>query len=349
MQSTNDFSPEARRRRAAAIRARFGSDVERALRPDGRPLTILKRVGLGLYQDGFIHAGNLAYLSIVSLFPFLILATAVTQLLGNSADGARTVATILQRLPPDIRSVLSAPIQEVLTLRTGPLLWAGAAVGLWTAASYIETIRDILRRAYGVKYSAPFYTYRLMSIGVILGAVVLLMIAFGATVAMASVHEVITRVIPASEGVGHMLGLYRLVPPLTLFLSFYLLFVALTPKRYRSLKCRKWPGALLVTSWWLATAWLLPKVIALFGGYGLTYGSLAGVVVTLLFFFIVGLGVVAGAELNAAIANPGSTALEGEEYSGPFRDELEVVAPAEDEAVSGAPVPAPPVNVKEQA
>jgi membrane protein len=55
--------------------------------------------------------------------------------------------------------------------------------------------------------------------------------------------------------------------------------------------------------------------------------------VALLFFFVIGLGVVTGAELNAALADAGDTALEGEVYEGPHRDELAVEPPAEDEVV----------------
>jgi membrane protein len=55
--------------------------------------------------------------------------------------------------------------------------------------------------------------------------------------------------------------------------------------------------------------------------------------VALLFFFVIGLGVVTGAELNAALADAGDTALEGEVYEGPHRDELAVERPAEDEVV----------------
>ena len=73
-----------------------------------------------------------------------------------------------------------------------------------------------------------------------------------------------------------------------------MLFLALTPARYRKPSCRKWPGALLVTVWWLATVELLPDAIGLFGGYDLTYGSLAGVMIALIFFFVIGLGVVIG-------------------------------------------------------
>ena len=71
-------------------------------------------------------------------------------------------------MPPDVAETLRGPVNEVLTVRTGPLLWFGGLVGLWTAASFIETIRDILRRAYGVKFCAPFWEYRLGSIALIL-------------------------------------------------------------------------------------------------------------------------------------------------------------------------------------
>jgi membrane protein len=54
--------------------------------------------------------------------------------------------------------------------------------------------------------------------------------------------------------------------------------------------------------WWYGVTMLLPPTLSLLGGYSRTYGSLAGVMITLIFFFLVGLGVVIGAELNAALA-----------------------------------------------
>jgi membrane protein len=333
MQDLSPQSPEARRKRLAAARAKFGQDVVDAIRPGSKPFEVVKRVAVGVYNDGFIHAGNLAYLALLALFPFLILAAAVAHLIGRNEDSQLAVATILSRLPADVASVLSAPIQEVLTVRTGPLLWFGAIVGLWTAASFIETIRDILRRAYGIQFSAPFWSYRLGSIGLIVGAVLLLMTAFGATVALASVQHYVVTNLPFSQGLGTRLGLYRLVPAATLFFTFYILFLALTPSRYRKIGFRKWPGALLVTAWWLVTVELLPSAIELLGGYSLTYGSLAGVMIALIFFFVIGLGVVMGAELNAALAETGGTALTGEIYSGPYSDELEVEEPEPGEDV----------------
>lgn len=327
MKDFSTQSPEARRKRLASMRAAFGPDVEQKLRPKETALVVVKRVLTGVWADGFIHAGNLAFLSILALFPFFILAAAVAHLFGQGQDAQLTVYNVLHRLPPDVAATLREPIMGVLQARTGPLLWFGAAVGLWTAASFIETIRDILRRAYGVKFCAPFWEYRLGSMILILGAVVLLMLAFALTVALSSIQHALLQWFPAATGLGTRLGIYRLIPALTMFVTFYGLFAALTPKRYRKRGCRKWPGALFITLWWLATVELLPDTLELAGGYSLTYGSLAGVMIALLFFFAVGLGVVIGAELNAALAESGATALKGEVYSGPYTDVLEVEEP----------------------
>jgi membrane protein len=315
------------------MRAAFGTQVEEKLKPRLTAIEVVKRIAIGVYNDGFIHAGNLAYLSIVALFPFFIVAAAVAHLLGQGEDAALTVTNILRRLPPDVASTLREPIAEVLTVRTGSLLWLGAIVGLWTAASFVETIRDILRRAYGVKYCAPFWEYRLGSILLILGAVLILMIAFAVSATLTLAHHLIIQWFPLAQDVASTLGLYRLVPAATLFCTFYVLFFALTPSRYRRPGCRKWPGALLITAWWLGTVELLPDVLGLFGGYTRTYGSLAGVMIALIFFFVVGLGVVIGAELNAALAEGGATALKGEVYAGPYSDELEVEEPQPGEDV----------------
>jgi membrane protein len=327
MREISPESPEARRRRLASMRAAFGTEVEEKLKPRLTAWEVIKRVAIGVYNDGFIHAGNLAYLAIVALFPFFIVAAAVAHLLGQSQDAMLAVSNILRRLPPQVASTLQEPINEVLTVRTGNLLWIGALVGLWTATSFIETIRDILRRCYGVKYYAPFWEYRLASILLILGAVLLLMVAFAASAALTLVHHYLVEWFPFAEGLGNTLGIYRLVPAATLFFTFYALFYALTPARYRKHGCRKWPGALFITAWWLATVEILPRALGLLGGYSLTYGSLAGVMIVLLFFFAVGLGVVIGAELNAALAEGGATALKGEVYTGPYTDELEVEDP----------------------
>ena len=150
---------------------------------------------------------------------------------------------------------------------------------------------------------------------------------------MSSIEALLIHLVPRFADVANSMMLYHIVPGIMLYATIYLVFVVLTPSRYRRIGCRKWPGALLVAVWWIATTTALPWVIGLAGGYSLTYGSLAGVMIALLFFFVIGLGVVTGAELNAALADSGAKALKGEIYSGPFQDQLEVEQPEPDEKV----------------
>src|SRR3982751_737692 len=115
MRDSSPESPESRRKRLASMRAAFGTEVEEKLKPRLTPWEVAKRVAVGVYNDGFIHAGNLAYLSIVALFPFFIVAAAVAHILGQGQDAALTVANVLRRLPPAVASTLREHVLEVLT------------------------------------------------------------------------------------------------------------------------------------------------------------------------------------------------------------------------------------------
>ena len=294
-------SPEARRKRLAKAKARLGT-IKGRFRRGSRPFEVIKRVAIGVYSDGFIHAGNLAFLALLSIFPFVIVAAAVARLFGATEEGMNAVNALLTTMPKDVAEVLQRPINDVLEARSGGLLWLGALIGLYSTGSFIETIRDIIRRAYGVTYSRPFWEYRLGSAGMIIAAVIVAMMAFALSVLLSSVQTFIVQRIPGADDLVGLLTLLQAAPALALFGSLYVLFYVLTPKRYRVGSCPKWPGAAFVTGWWVLTTAFLPTVLASLGGYDLTYGSLAGVTIALMFFFIIGLGLVIGAELNAALA-----------------------------------------------
>jgi membrane protein len=296
-------SPEARRKRLARAKGRMGK-IRRGMKPGAYPFEVAKRVAIGTYNDGFIHAGNLAFLALLTVFPFVIVAAAVARIFGQSEGGMQAVVALFQTMPPSVADVLRKPISDVLEARSGGLLWLGALVGLWTTGSFIETIRDILRRAYGVILGAPFWEYRLASIGLIVGSVMIMLLSFSASILLNSVMQFIERVVPQADDIAGLLALSRIVPALMLFGSLYLIFVSLTPRRYRGRRYRKWPGALVVAVWWIGTTTLLPIALSSLGSYDLTYGSLAGVIIALMFFYIIGLGVVVGAQLNAALAEP---------------------------------------------
>jgi membrane protein len=292
------LSPESRRQRMA-------DHIHRQLtrvRPGSHPFEIFKRVAVGTYSDGFIHAGNLAYLSLMTLFPFFIVAAAVASIFGRTQDGVQAVNAFLTTVPSGVADVVRQPINDVLAARSGPLLWLGALVGLWTVGSLIETIRDILRRAYGTKSTKPFWRYRLGAVGITLVSVVAVMFAFSLQVVITGIDQFLQQILPWADDAIALVASAKLVPMGIVCVALWSLFVSLTPTLYKDSRFPKWPGAVATSLWWYATTLLLPPTLSLLGGYDRTYGSLAGVMITLIFFFLVGLGVVIGAELNAALA-----------------------------------------------
>ena len=179
----------------------------------------MRRVVVGTYTDGFIHAGNLAYLALIALFPFFILLAAAFSLLGGSVGGEAAIEAVFSTMPPTVASALSGPIREVMTARTGIFLWLGALVALWTVGSLIETVRDILRRAYGTHFSKGFFHYRLLS--------------FSMQVLIVGIEQFVTRVLPEQFQSWGVVAISRGVSGAGLFLAIYMLFYSLTPSKYR--------------------------------------------------------------------------------------------------------------------
>jgi membrane protein len=299
-----DLSPESRRRSALRWHDGLQQRLAETVGPHSRIVTVLKRVWIGAYNDGSIHAGNLAYMAMLAVFPFFVTMTAIFTMLGEESQREASVATFLTALPPLVARVIEPVARDVVTARSGWLLWAGGLVGLWTVSSLIETIRDILRRAYGTKVTVSFWWHRLLSSAMIFAAVVALLFSLFAQVALTTAQEVITARFPRLDQWTDTLGTSQLVPALVIYLSIYLLFLSLTPEAYRGKAYPKWPGALLVTAWWVGVSIGLPDVLRRFFTYDLTYGALAGVMISLFFFWLIGLGMVVGAELNAALAEP---------------------------------------------
>lgn len=286
------------------------SRIKRRMTPGARFMEVTKRTVAGTWADGTIHAGNLAYLSILTIFPFFILGAAIFSAIGEESERAATINTILLALPPVVGEVIGPVARDVISARTGWFLWVGGAVGLWTVSGLVETIRDILRRAYGTHPKLAFWRYRLLSFGVIIGAICLLVISLIAQVMIGAAQQVISSYFPWLSDVLTDLSFSRIIPAIGLYVSIYLLFFTLSPAAFRHRRFPKWPGTLLVTVWWVAVTAALPPLLGTFFAYDMTYGSLAGIMVTMFFFWLVGLGMVLGAELNAALAATGRNSAE---------------------------------------
>jgi membrane protein len=130
-------------------------------------------------------------------------------------------------------------------------------------------------------------------------------------VLLTAAEQFIYRLLPFANGIATWVGLSRLAPLFMLFVALYGLIYLLTPSKYRYSACPKWPGAVFTAVWWVSITMAMPQVLSRLANYDLTYGSLAGVIVALIFFWLVGFGLVIGAHLNAALAESPQPAVQG--------------------------------------
>ncbi len=269
-----------------------------------RVLVVGRAVLAATLRDGYIHAGNIAYLSLVTMLPLIILITSVTAAFGQTDAGYAAINGLLKALPDNVADLFEPVIDDVIAAHSGYLLWAGGLVALWTVTTFIETLRDIIHRAFRIPLARSFLAYRLRSMGATLAAMLLVVVMFVSQVVLVVALKAVQRLIPPEMQLSRWFDLSQFLPPVFIFLSLWALFKLLAPTGFR--KSPGWPGALVTTLAWIGGSLLLGPFLARFGDMSLTYGALSGVMVALLFFYAVGLALVLGAELNAALAKPTS-------------------------------------------
>lgn len=260
-----------------------------------------KALSLFLQNDALSAAGNMAFLTMLSLFPFIIFLVALSGFLGQTERGLEGIAFMLSVLPPEVSTVIDGPIQGIVK-STGPeILTSSILFAIWTAAAGVEAARGVLIRAYGREFARAIWIQRLESLGVVIFSGIAVILAMSTLVLGPPLIKAFTSLFPDTytSEINQVWGYLRLlISPALLTLGLYSIYFALTPRKAG--KPVRLPGTLLSMAVLLMTAKGLSVYLKYADNYDVTYGSLAGVVIMQLFCFLVSLGFVLGAELNAA-------------------------------------------------
>lgn len=267
----------------------------------GRPVkAVLQAGGIMLNTLELELAGHIAFTGLLSIFPFLIFLASLAGFLGNYIDGLASVEATFDLLPEDVARTLKPVINEVLRSRDGGLLTLGLLGALWVASNGFDALRIALNTAYQLDEPRPWWQKKLGSIGaVVIGGIVFLLLSV-LIILGPLIWKGLLWISPLSEADRWAYSLLRYG------ISSFLLFAAVMalhrwlPGRRMTLRSLL-PGALTTTVLWLVSASLFSLYVTNLGNYNATYGSLGGVIVTLMFFYISAVLFIFGAELNAAL------------------------------------------------
>ena len=268
-------------------------------------IRLLADAGLRLLRhEGFELSGYIAFTAILALFPFLIFLTALAGFLGNAASADRIIGTLFELAPPEVVQVLAPILRDVLTQQHGGLLTVSILFALWTASSGVEALRTLLNRCYEVAETRAFWMTRPLSVVIVIAGAGLALVLSVALVLGPVIWKVVTAYVPVSGAwflpwVALRYGLAAVVVAVCLVGLHRLLPNCHQPMR------RVWPGAATTALLWLLMAALFSVYVDNFTSYSVTYGSLGGAIMTLMFFYISAVIFAFGAELNASLAHLG--------------------------------------------
>ncbi len=248
-------------------------------------------------QDGVEHAGYLAFLSIFSLFPFLIFLISIVNYIGGDELGIRLIYSTINSLPeeaalsllPRVSEIVSGPPQSFLTI---------AIIGvIWTASSSVEGCRTILNRAYRVHLPPPYLLRRLISI------LEFFVLTFGIAVGI-MVFVIAPLIFDLSKIESSIMGFLNyesqevrnFIMASFLVVATSLLYYAIPNVKQKITKT--FPGAILTVFLWIKTQKLFALYLLNFHQFSFIYGGLAGIMIYLMFFYLVNLIFIFGAQFN---------------------------------------------------
>ena len=250
-------------------------------------------------HNGSELAGYIAYTALVSLFPFTIFLFAVAGFFREELLAQNLLSRIMSALPAQVADTLLPIARDILSGKQPTLLTVGALGTLWATFTGVEALRLALNRAYETHATRPIWKRYAEDAFIVIAAAVTGLLASALIVAAPLILQPLQQhgiLLPGAIR-GLNLGRYLLTYfLLTLFLSAAYKLLPALRQRWR----RVLPGALLASAVWLLLATLFSLYLAYFNRYNLTYGSLGGVVITLLFMQLSAMIFIFGAEFNAA-------------------------------------------------
>lgn len=270
---------------------------------------LLYRIG----DDEVLAIGaQLTYFLILSIFPFLVMFLNIISYTPLVREDV--LLNLTQYLPLEVQKLINGFAVEIIKTSSQGLLSIAAIFGLWTASSGISAVMRALNKAYDTEETRPFYTSKLLSIFFTIILLLSLTIVFLTLV----FGEVLGNRLFAYFGLTDIFlrlwSTLRMLIPIVYMIFTFTVFYRFAPytKNVHDVKLRNsLPGAIFTTLGWLTTSTIFSYYVNNFGRYTITYGSIGGIIILLIWLYISSVIIVLGGEVNATTKHFRSNGYEG--------------------------------------
>lgn len=262
---------------------------------------ILKRTASEVVADNCLGlAAQLAYYFFLALFPALLFLVALASFfpIGNIVD---TITGTLARVAPsEVLTIVQDQILKIAHGKSGGLLTLGMLGTIWSTSSGVDAIIDTLNQAYDIQEARPWWRVKLTALTLTIGLALFVILSTVLVVAGPELAEHAANWLhlgPAFAWTWKVLQWPLVVVLISLAVAAVYYFAPDAKQEWVWIT----PGSILSTLLWLIISLGFRFYVTHFGSYNATYGAIGGVIVLLLWFYLSGLAVLVGAELNAEI------------------------------------------------
>lgn len=262
------------------------------------------RVWSQLREDSILGwSAQLSFYFLLSVFPTLFfLVTLFGYFVGQGTEMRDALMGYLGALAPEVATqLIDQIIRQITEGASGNKLVWSLLVALWAGSSGTAAIISALNVTYEVKETRPWWKARLVAVGLMLALVLLIssalvLLLYGVKLAEAAASYF---------GLGGTFSTIWSILRWPLVLAFVLLAFNLLYLYAPNLKHWDWkwlmPGTVVGVGLWLLASLGFDFYLSYFNTYDMTYGSLGTVVVLLLWFYLTGIAILVGGEVNSEI------------------------------------------------
>ena len=262
---------------------------------------LVKRTGREVLADDCLGlAAQLAFYFFLALFPALLFLVAVVSFMPIAGLLEAITGHLARVAPTEVLSIIQDQILKIAHEKNGGLLTLGMLGTIWSTSSGLDAIISTLNQAYDIQESRPWWKVKLIALGLTITLAVFMVSSFTLVLvgpALAEKVAVWAHMGPAFAWTWKVVQwpVVFLLVTLAIALLYY----------YAPDAVQEWvwitPGSLLATTLWLLISLGFKFYVAHFAAYNATYGTIGGVIVLMLWFYLSALAVLIGAELNAEI------------------------------------------------
>jgi membrane protein len=251
-----------------------------------------------MVDEGLELSGYIAFAAFLSLFPFLIFLAALAGFFGDRETAHEFVQAMFHFMPKDVAETLAPAVREVVGVRERGLLTFSILATLWFASSGVEALRSGLNRAYSVTEERAMWWLRLQSIAFVIASAFVIFCLSLVVILGPVVWRVFGAEIRPDVDSRLVYVILRYLIAVVLLVGALLLLHRWLPNARQAFP-RVLPGVCATTVLWLIGASLFSWYVGNLANYALFYGSLGGVAITLVFFYVTAIIFIFGAEFNA--------------------------------------------------